>query len=180
MAGEAREASFPVTGWLMVMLGVLVAPGVKIPARPPARRVQDDSLIRFGRLLTISITAGLGLVESWELAADRAGGSCGSEATAVLRRARSSGLSAELRTVPGDLGVLASGIAHAQALGAPLVPAVTAALDHIRSRRRARRIEAIRTLSVRMTVPLTLLLLPGFVAVVIVPYLFDGLAAFPP
>lgn len=148
--------------------------------RRPVRSSRSDTdgdAVRFGRLLIVAMTSGLGLAESWDVAIRYTGGVVGAEATELARRARAVGLATELRRVGGALEPIASRIAQAQLVGAPIVPAIRAAVERLRLESRARRIERIRTLSVRLTVPVSLFLLPGFLLVVVMPYLWEGVGA---
>ncbi len=162
----------------MIGLG-LIAAGclVWIGWRPQWRHVPQPpsgDATGFGRLLIVAMTAGLNLAESWQLAARYIGGSLGVEAAALERNARSFGFGAQLRLATGPLAPIAASIAQAQLLGSPVIPATRAAVDGIRSRSQTRRMERIRTLSVKLTLPVSLLLLPGFMMVVVFPYLIDG------
>lgn len=163
-------------GWWAVGLGFAV--GLARFELAPRTRMEADpgDPVGFGRLLIVALSAGLGLAEGWDLAARYSGGMAAREATELARRALTSGLAAELRKSEGSLAPIASSISQAQLVGAPLLPAIRGAVQRLRSESRARRIERIRTLSVKLTLPVSLLLLPGFLLVVVLPHLLDGVA----
>ncbi len=67
-------------------------------------------------------------------------------------------------------------LAAASASGAPALPALQAHLDAATHRRHHAEIEAVRRLPIRLLVPLTLLVLPGFVLMTVAPVVVDSLA----
>ncbi len=98
-------------------------------------------------------------------AGSEVGGQVGAAVENVLRHSKRAGLAAALTQVDGELRPLATALARAQTTGAALIPAVTAHLDERRAMARARAVHEARTLSVRLVVPLALLILPGFVLI---------------
>jgi hypothetical protein len=85
------------------------------------------------------------------------------EVRTVLRAARHQSLAVALSGAEGTTGRLFAALAGAQATGASSIRAVAAFVDEDRSVRKARAAEAAQRLPVKLTVPLALLILPGFV-----------------
>jgi pilus assembly protein TadC len=86
------------------------------------------------------------------------------------------GAAAALATHDGPLSGVSRALATAASSGAPAIATLQAYLDVESHRRHAAAVEAARKLPVRMLVPLTLLVLPGFVLVTVAPLVIDSLA----
>jgi tight adherence protein C len=129
------------------------------------RREQRSDPDRLARGMLVGLSAGLPTAAALRRSAAEVGGEVGATVEQVLRRARRDGLAAALGDVDGELRPLATALARAQLTGAALIPAVTAHVDERRAMARARAIHEARTLSVRLVVPLALLILPGFVLI---------------
>ena len=69
----------------------------------------------------------------------------------------------------GSTGRLFAVLARAQVTGSSAIKAVASFVDEERRDRRARAVEAAQRLPVKLTVPLALLILPGFVLLTIGP-----------
>jgi pilus assembly protein TadC len=140
--------------------------------RGRSRRPAGD-VLELGRLLLLALSAGLPTAAAFSLAAGRLGGPVAGEVDDLLRRARARGLAAALADTAGPLGELASRLARAHLSGASVQQAVEAFL-HVRlADERARRLERARSLPVKLIVPVSLLLLPGFVLLVFGPTFLD-------
>jgi hypothetical protein len=112
--------------------------------------------------LVVGAAAGLSLQASLAGARAAVGPRHGSELEVVLRSARHIGLATALARADGTAAPLFGRLARAQVSGAPLAATVAAFATEERDARRAVAIEAARTLPVRLTIPLALLVLPGF------------------
>ena len=112
--------------------------------------------------LVVGAAAGLSLQASLASARAAVGPRHGSELEDVLRSARPIGLAAALARADGTASPLFGRLARAQVSGAPLAATVAAFATEERDARRAVAIEAARKLPVRLTIPLALLVLPGF------------------
>jgi tight adherence protein B len=93
----------------------------------------------------------------------------------VLIRANRDGLTRALVETTGPLAPLAERLAKAQVTGAPVGPALDAFIATLHDARRFQAVEEARTIGVKLIVPLTLLLLPGFLALVVAPYVLQQL-----
>lgn len=145
-------------------LGVVDGKG---PAAQAIRdRHQPDHL---GQVLFIALSAGLPVAAALEFAAGEIDPAEAVQVRSVLRTARKQGLAAALTGVDGSAEVLFGVLARAQLTGASVIKAVASFVDEERKNRRARAVEAAQRLPVKLTVPLALLILPGFVLLTIGP-----------
>lgn len=161
-------AVIPFQWWWLVAL-LLMAWWVlgRVRRRPRPAGVED--IIRFGRLLVIPLTGGLSLAGSLILTSREAHPQLGAEVSQVLRRSRQAGLAQALAASGGHLGELFGRMAGAHASGSSLVRAVIAHVDNLHHRHRTDALARIRSLPVTLAVPLTLLIIPGFLLVLVGP-----------
>lgn len=87
----------------------------------------------------------------------------------VVRRAGRLGAAAALASASGPLAPLLRRLADAALSGAPPEPAIRGFIESERRRLHTRAVERARRLPVRLMIPMTLLLLPGFVLTVYGP-----------
>jgi hypothetical protein len=120
-------------------------------------------LDHLGQVLFIALSAGLPVAAALEFAAGEVGPVEAAEVRWVLRTARRHGLSTALTAADGRAGRLFAVLARAQLTGASAVKAVASFVDEERKDRRAGAAEVAQRLPVKLTVPLALLILPGFV-----------------
>lgn len=118
---------------------------------------------QLGQVLFIALSAGLPVAAALEFAAGEAGPVEAAEVRSVLRSARRHGLAAALTASGGSAGPLFAVLARAQLTGASAARAVASFVDEERMNRRALAAETAQRLPVKLTVPLALLILPGFV-----------------
>lgn len=164
--------------WAGVALGLSVLTGLR-PRFPQSRlrrfrsRRSDDQVLDFARLLAICLAAGLPLPAALAHSLTETREPLRTEVADLLRRARNRGLAASLIETSGVLGGLARSLARAQVTGAPVAEAVSGFVQARRSAMHARQLERARTLSVTLIVPVALLLLPGFLALVVGPIVVE-------
>ena len=115
--------------------------------------------------LVVAASSGLSLRGSLELMGEVLGTPGRTEVAALLRNAHGIGLSAALVRATGSLAPLFERVARATMSGAPITATIAGYLAEARGLRRAARLEAARRLPVRLTIPLALLILPGFVLI---------------
>jgi hypothetical protein len=137
--------------------------------------VRDEAVDHLAALVVIGLSASMTLPAALENAARETGGAVADEVADLLRRARHRGVARALAETEGALADLATQLAQAQVTGAPMVGAVTAFLSTRRATARSKLLERARTLPVRLIIPVALLLLPGFIVLVMGPYLIDQL-----
>ena len=142
-------------GWALVLL--------RARSTRPARSKQAPGLDHLGQVLFIALSAGLPVAAALEFATGEVGPVQANEVRRVLRVARSHGLSTALAAADGTTVRLFAVLARAQLTGASAVKAVASFVDEERKERRAGAAEAAQRLPVKLTVPLALLILPGFV-----------------
>ena len=139
----------------------------RLRRRAPAQPSSD--LQALAGALVVGAAAGLSLQTSLR-------GACGvvdsqqrSQVERVLRDSHQMGLGAALASAEGSAAPLFDRLARAQVTGAPLIATVVAFAAEDRAHRRARGIEAARKLPVKLTIPLALLVLPGFLLLTAAP-----------
>jgi tight adherence protein C len=148
-------------GWALVLLRARWVRAQRI-----GYRYGPDGL---GQVLYIALSAGLPVAASLEFAAGEIGSTEATEVRAVLRSARRQGLTAALTGVEGSAGPLFAALARAQLTGSSAIKAVASFVDEERKNRHARATQAAQRLPVKLTVPLALLILPGFVLLTVGP-----------
>jgi hypothetical protein len=147
--------------------GVAALAVLEVARRRPRRRQQPDPLGVAARLLVL-VGTGLPLVAALEAAAGSE-----PEIAELVRRSRRLGTAGALAGAGGPLAPLMHRLADAASSGSPLEPTIRAFIDGERRRRHTRAVERARRLPVRLMIPMTLLVLPGFVVMVYGPALMD-------
>jgi len=122
-----------------------------------------------GQVLYIALTAGLPVAAALDFAAGEVGSAEAAVVRSVLRGARHQGLATALTGAEGSVGRLFAELARSQVTGSSARTAVASFVDEERKNRRARAAEAAQRLPVKLTVPLALLILPGFVLLTVGP-----------
>ncbi len=148
----------------------LIRRRLRIRRRPPNRELD------LARMLLVGLASGLTLSGALELAGSEMEEPTKTAVSDLLRRARASGLSAALAETEGILEGIASHLARAQVTGAPVFEAVTTFVARVEAEERARRLHRAKTLPIRLMIPVSLLLLPGFLLVVMGPTIGDQLS----
>ena len=157
----------------MVAMCLALAALLVRPFRTRRRAPQVESTVAdLARLLSIAAAAGLPLGTALEAVVDDLEGPVELAVRRVVRSARTSGLTPALLGAV-ELGVLGPALARAHSSGSPLGQTLQAHLEAHSSERVSRALETARTAPVRVMVPLALLLLPGFTALVVGPTLLD-------
>lgn len=163
----------------MILIGLavaaLVAGRVSLTARVLRRPSHHIDVLVVARLLALSIASGHPLGRALEDVRQRLPESHVAAIDDILGRANHDGLTRSLIDTVGPLGDLAERLAKAQVTGAPVGPALDAFISTLHDARRYQAIEDARTIGVKLIVPLTLLLLPGFIALVVAPFVLDQL-----
>lgn len=151
----------PLFMWLaMGAVGFLMPDMVLRSRAQTARRQMRDELVRFTEMLTLAVSAGLGLEGAIEQVVTTADGRLFAEVRRVLRdgQLRGEPAAASLARVPGDLGLpdaepLATALRTAAAQGTPVIQALRAQAHAVRKRRRLELIEAGERAQIRMLLP---------------------------
>ncbi|MCE2527918.1 MAG: type II secretion system F family protein [Actinomycetia bacterium] len=160
--------AIPFRWWWMAGLGAisLWSFGRLRSRRRPAA---TEDVIRFGRLLVIPLTGGLSLSNSLMMVSREAHPQLRIEVSQALRQGRQIGLARALAASGGHLGELFGRMAGAQASGSSVVRAVTTHVDNLHYQTRMEALSRIRSLPVTLAVPLTLLIVPGFLLALVGP-----------
>lgn len=150
--------------------GGVVAAGavVALSRRMPKRRHPADVVTVSARLL-VMVSAGASVVPALHAAVAETG--LEADVTRLLRRARRLGTATAFASAAGPLAPLLRSLGEATLAGTALEPAIRSFIESERRRRHLRGVERARRLPVRLMVPMTLLVLPGFVLVVYGPAL---------
>ena len=157
-------------------LAFLVAAQRRLPriSLHPRRETQVDALM-VARLLALAVASGYPLGRGFVEIGVRVAEPERAAIDDVLGRARRDGLTRALVETTGPLADLAERMAKAQVIGAPVGPALEAFISTTHDARRFQAVEEARTIGVKLIVPLTLLLLPGFLALVVAPFVLEQL-----
>ncbi|MDE0133095.1 MAG: type II secretion system F family protein [bacterium] len=139
------------------------------PARP-------EDVIAFGRLLVVPLTGGMSLSNALAMASQQAHPRLRAEVGRLLRRSRQEGMAAALAGSGGLLGELFRRMAGAHSSGTSPVRAVLTHVENLHSQVRTEALSRIRSLPVTLAVPLTLLIVPGFLLVLVGPSVVSRLA----
>jgi len=160
-------------GWRGVLATLLWLAVRTLRPRRAIEALTDREVDDLAALLVIGLGASRTLAGALEESSLQLGEPVRSEVDDLLRRARLKGLASALAETAGPLSPLAAQLTRAQLSGAPMVDAVSAFLQTRRSVVRAGLLESARTLPVRLIVPVTLLLLPGFVLLLMGPFVVE-------
>lgn len=137
--------------------------------RPTAHRPAPEAQLRLGLLVRIGLSAGLSTTAALAASRDHVDPRTASAVDDVLREGMMAGLAHAL--LNRDEAQLFQVLAHVQASGAPAAAAVSAFVADEADRLRAAATERAKTLPIRLTLPVALCLLPGFVLLAVAPQL---------
>lgn len=166
-AGVAAPLGLLVAAPCPLSIVVIVAgAGAAALSRLKKTRPQPPTLTA---ALMVGAAAGLSLQAALKEARPGLDGSDATELDGVLRDARRRGLAVALQSATGDLAPLLRRLARAQVSGAPLITSIEAYAAEERRIRKAEAVERARKLPVKLTVPLALLILPGFLLLTAAP-----------
>jgi hypothetical protein len=146
----------------------------RLAARRAAVAAADGDVTLLGELVLLGLRAGLTFPVALEVAAAEVVPPLQREVIGVVRSLRLHGAAAGLERAGGRARPLYAAAARAATTGAPVAGAVAAFVAARRDEERARRRAAGARLPVRMLVPLSLLILPGFVLLTVGPALLGA------
>jgi tight adherence protein C len=167
----------PVWLWLGAAASGFLLPEAMLKRRAERRRRRmRQDLVHFAELVSLAVSAGLGVEGAVDQAASSGEGPLFDELRRLLREARlrEESASATLSRLPTEVGLVdAESLAAAIGAAADHSTAVTQALRAqaraLRERRRLELVEASERAQVRMLLPVGLLILPAFFVVVLYP-----------
>ncbi len=159
-------------------MGAVTAMLIVWARKPPLRRrlrvgPPDDLLV--ARLLSLAVSAGHPIGRAFIEVSGQLADRDRPAVDDIVARARHVGLAKALIETRGQLSALAERLAKAQITGAPIGPTLDAYISMVHDAKRAAALEEARTIGVKLIIPLTLLLLPGFIALVIAPFVLEQL-----
>ncbi|NND12647.1 MAG: hypothetical protein HKO10_01675 [Acidimicrobiia bacterium] len=171
--------------WWWPRLTIPVIAGMELLRR--ARRLRrirhaaleaDRELLLLSQSVGIGLRAGLAPIAALQRAALLLTSDLAAEVEGVLRQGALVGAGPALSAGEGRAGALFRMIGRAVQTGSPLAAAVDAATAEIVRDRLATRLTTIRKLPVRLMVPLTLCILPGFVLMTLGPVIDQAVKQF--
>ncbi|HEX7098685.1 MAG TPA: type II secretion system F family protein [Acidimicrobiia bacterium] len=149
--------------------GLAALAAMEALGRLSRRRIfPSPDVLEVAATLLVLVGAGLPLVSALESAAPRIPG-----VDEVVRRARRIGSAPALGSARGPLAPLLRKLADAAVSGSPPEPTIRGFIDAERRRRHAEAVARARRLPIRLMLPMTLLVLPGFVLMVYGPVLIE-------
>lgn len=160
--------------WVAVGSGLVFWSLSRLRHRGRSARAED--VIAFGRLLVVPLTGGMSLSNALAMASQEAHPGLRAEVARLLRRSRQEGMAAALAGSGGLLGELFRRMAGAHSSGTSPVRAVLTHVENLHSQVRMEALSRIRSLPVTLAVPLTLLIVPGFLLVLVGPSVVSRLA----
>lgn len=149
---------------LVIMFAHVTVP--RITRKHQAASVDVDTT---ARLLLIGLTAGLAMTAAMETAANHLEGDSATELRQVMRNARVHGLATALTAAAGPSKRLFHRLARAQVTGSAATGTIATFIAERRAVKRGETMQRLRRLPVTLTVPLALLILPGFVLLTLGP-----------
>ena len=164
--------------WLLVAaFAAITLPGSR--GVPPLRRRRraaacSAELAEICDLAAICLTGGLNVATSLQIAAEATAGRIAGELLKILAIARIDGLQEAMATAGGEGIRLYQAVSRAGATGGPMLHTVRALADELWAENAAAAVEKARKLPVAMLLPLTLLILPGFLLLAIAPGVLDA------
>ena len=168
-AGAAIALSNPVAGAGAAVVWFSLKRHRVLRGRRLARRRAEDEIELLTHSMLIGLSGGLSPASSLLLARETLESRLRDEVDQVLRRSVQEGLAASLLNSTGVAGRLFRQVGAAQLSGAPLGLALTALATEHRAAAKAAAVERARRLPVKMVLPLTLLMLPGLLILMVGP-----------
>lgn len=165
--------------WIFLAAFVVVTVprgGGFLRVRSRQHRAPADSreLAEICDLAAICLTGGLNIATSLRIAAEAGGGPIARELEQILAIARIDGMGEAMATARGGGARLYETVSRAGATGGPMLQSVRVLADELWAEHAAAAVEKARKLPVALLLPLTLLILPGFLLLTIAPAVLDA------
>ena len=161
---------------LVLLVGVILI--VRLVRHVSQRRRDDRQADRdvavLARGMYVAVSAGLSVTAALSVASIGLSRVIEEEVRALIRAARREGMALALAEAPGRCGKLFGLLARAQSTGASVADAIAGYVDEQRESHRLEVTEAARRLPIKLTVPLALLILPGFVVLTVGPSVLES------
>lgn len=154
---------------LALVTGVLLVMGGPTVLRMRTKGAPAPDALRLALLLRIGLSSGLSVSGALSMARPHVDPATADLIRTITRDGLATGLTGAMARHSGDQARLFRILADAHVTGAPLVLAVNTFIGDELDRRRAAAVHRARVLPVRLTLPVALGLLPGFVLLGIAP-----------
>ncbi len=164
------------TSWILAAVVVVVFRRFGAFRFPWRRRRVDvvRELAELCDLVVIGLTGGLNTSTSLRIAAGATGGVIAGDVERILATARIDGLGRAMAAASGRGVRLYQTVSRADGGGGPMLQPVQALADELWAERATAAVERARKLPVAMLLPLTLLILPGFLLLTIAPAVLEA------
>ncbi len=144
------------------------------------RSAELEACFEASELIALGLAGGLSVAAAHQVALTHSAPEARTALGLLLGSMRTRGARAALIGDDGPLAPASQVLAAAVVSGAPALPALEGYLEVEAHRRHTRSVEAARKLPVRLLLPLTLLVLPGFVLLTVGPTVVGSLARLNP
>ena len=141
---------------------------------------EREACFEASELVALGLAGGLSLAAAHRVALSHSAPEARAALGLLEQSMRDRGTRQALIDDDGPMAGASQVLAAAAASGAPALPALEGHLETESHRRHTARVEAARTLPVRLLLPLTLLVLPGFVLLTVGPTVVGSLARLNP
>ena len=141
---------------------------------------EREACFEASELVALGLAGGLSVAAAHEIALTHSAPEAHSALGRLVASMRDRGARVAMTEDDGPLAASSQVLAAATFSGAPALPALESYLEVEAHRRHTERVEAARKLPVRLLLPLTLLVLPGFVLLTVGPTVIGSLARLNP
>lgn len=166
------------TSPLVLVVGLAAAGVWRIAGQVSERRrlvrQAEQDVAVFARGLFVAISAGLSLSAAFAVASEGLSAAVADEVASLMRASRKDGMALALAEADGRCGRLFGLLARAHTTGASVADAIAGYVEEQRESHRLKVTEAARRLPIKLTVPLALLILPGFVVLTVGPSVLES------
>ena len=174
--GAVMGLSNPVAGAGVALVWFSLRRHRILRAKRLSRQRAEGEIELLTHSMLIGVSGGLSSAAALLLSRETLQSELRDEVDGVLRRSVQEGLAASLLNSTGVGGRLFRQVGAAQLSGAPLGLALTALATEHREAARSRAVERARRLPVKMVVPITLLMLPGLLILMVGPLVLPSAA----
>lgn len=163
--------------------GLLVWAVTRFRTAAGRRRLEEDvaaAALETSELLGLALAGGISIAGAYRLARDFAPPVVLPHVDRLLMEMDHRGVAAALAADRGPMATASEVLLTAATAGAPALPALEAHVRHLQHAGHTARVERARRLPVRLLIPLTLVVLPGFVLMTVGPAVVESLARLAP
>lgn len=143
-------------------------------------RAVEQAALEVAELVGLGLAGGLSVAAAHRVALEHCPDGVQPALRGLIRSMDQNGVVPALAADRGPTAAASGVLVTATASGAPVLPALEAHIRQEHHRRHTEAVEEARRLPIRLLIPLTLLVLPGFVLIVVGPTVIDSLARLSP